>query len=233
MIEIETIASSSKGNCYKISDGKTTLMIECGLRLKQIQKAFNFELSGVLGCLISHEHSDHSKSVKQMMKAGIDCYMSEGTSEALNLYSHRLKTVKSKKSFKIGTFAIMAFDTQHDSKEPIGFLIQSGKEKILFATDTFYLKYKFKKLTHIMIECNYSKEILDKNVEDGKVSLFLKDRIVKSHFSLENLKEFFEANDLSECKEIHLLHLSNNNSNPELFKNEIQKLTGIPVYIRG
>jgi len=176
---------------------------------------------------------DHSKSVKHIMKAGIRCFMSEGTGKALNLYSHRLKIVKAKKPFQVGTFGIMPFDVNHDASEPLGFLFQSGKDKLLFLTDSFYVKYRFPGLTHIMIETNYSKDLLEKNIKSGLVSESLRNRIVKSHFSLNNVKEFLKSNDLSKCKEIHLIHLSKNNSDPELFKKEIQGICGVPTFIGG
>jgi phosphoribosyl 1,2-cyclic phosphodiesterase len=232
MIEIKTFASGSSGNLYKITDGETILMIETGLTIKKIKEAFDFKLSDVSGCLISHEHSDHSKGIKGMIKAGINCYMSEGTKEALNVSGHRVKSVKSKELFEIGTFKILPFDTQHDCSEPYGFLIQSGDEKLLFATDTFYLKYKFSGLNYIMIECNYSKKILEESIKSGLTPAALKNRITKSHFELENVKEFFRQNDLSNVKEIHLLHISSNNGHDEFFKNEIQEFTGKPVCVK-
>lgn len=52
--------------------------------------------------------------------------------------------------------------TEHDAKEPLGFLIYSRttREKLLFATDTYYIRYRFPGLTHIMIECNYAIDIM-------------------------------------------------------------------------
>lgn len=231
MLEITTIASGSTGNCYRVTDGRTVLMIECGISVTKIKKAFDFKMSSVAGCLISHEHGDHSKAVKDVMKAGINCFMSEGTKTSLNISRHRVKTVKSKELFTVGTFKIMPFDTQHDCSEPFGFLIQSRKDKLLFATDTYYLKYKFPGLTKIMIECNYSKTILDENIKNGSCPEVIRNRIVKSHFEIENLKDFFRANDLSKVQEIYLIHISSGNGDPELFKNEIQKITGKPVYV--
>jgi phosphoribosyl 1,2-cyclic phosphodiesterase len=58
-----------------------------------------------------------------------------------------------------------------------------------------------------------------------------KKRVMRSHFSLDNVKEFLRANDLSKVKEIHLLHLSDGNSDEARFKREIQELTGKPVFI--
>jgi len=56
MLNIMIIASSSAGNCYRVSDGNEQIMIECGIRFKRIRESFDFRLSQVAGCLISHEH---------------------------------------------------------------------------------------------------------------------------------------------------------------------------------
>ena len=103
----------------------------------------------------------------------------------------------------------------------------------MFGTDTFYLRFKFKGLTHIMLECNYSLDILRQNVKDGRVDLHTKNRIIKSHMSLETAKAFLRANDLRRVEQIYLLHLSDQNSHAERFKQEVQGITGRPVIIAG
>ncbi|RHW33543.1 MBL fold metallo-hydrolase [Oceanobacillus profundus] len=232
MIEIKTLASGSKGNCYHITDGSTPLLLECGIPFKSIRRALNFETSNLAGCLVTHEHKDHCAGLKDVTRSGIDCYMSPGTAEAVGVSNHRIKKVKSKQQFEIGTWTVLPFDVQHDVSEPYGFLlVNKVGEKLLFATDTYYIRYKFKGLTHLLIECNYSMDILNNNIENGHTHIGMKNRLIKSHFSLENVKEFLLANDLSKVQEIHLLHLSDANSNEAFFKREIQELTGKVVYI--
>lgn len=230
-MDIQVLASSSRGNCYHISDGSTPLLLEAGIRLQEIKQKLNFRLSEIEGCLVTHEHQDHSKAVKGIMKAGINCYMSQGTAEVLGVSGHRIKIVKAKEQFRIGTWTILPFDTVHDAAEPLGFLLASGKEKLLFATDTSYIRYRFKGLTHIMIEANYQREILEHGVEEGLVPVVVRNRIRRSHFDLNHLKEFFRANDLSQLQEVWLLHLSDGNSDERRFKREIQELTGKMVFI--
>lgn len=232
MIEITALASSSKGNCYRVTDGHTPLLLECGINYREIQKGFNFQMSEVAGCLITHEHGDHCKSLKDVLKAGIDCYMSTGTAGAIGINHHRIKHVKAQQPFTIGTWTILPFDVQHDVSEPYGFLlVNNAGEKLLFATDTYYIKYKFTGLTHILVECNYSMEILNQNILDGSVPAVMKKRLLQSHFSLENVKEFLNVNDLSKVQEIWLLHLSDSNSDEVMFKEEIMALTGRRVYV--
>ncbi|AGK52006.1 MBL fold metallo-hydrolase [Bacillus sp. 1NLA3E] len=232
MIEITALASSSKGNCYRVTDGHTPLLLECGINYREVQKGFDFRLSEVAGCLVSHEHGDHCKAVKDVLKAGIDCYMSAGTAQGIGVNHHRIKKVEAKKQFMLGSWTILPFDVQHDVSEPLGFLLvnQSG-EKLLFATDTYYIKYRFQGLTHVMCECNYSREILIQNIINGSVPKVMKKRLERSHFSLEDVKDFLLSNDLKKVQEIWLLHLSDSNSNADQFKREIQELTGKMVLV--
>lgn len=232
MIEIKAFGSSSAGNCYWVTDGHTQLLLEAGIKFRDIQIGLNFRTSLIAGCLISHEHGDHSKCLKDILKAGIDVYASEGTFQALHTRNHRTKPIEAKKQFQIGTWTVLPFDTEHDAAESLGFLLanQAG-EKLLFITDSFYCKYTFSGITHLMIECNFSLEILNKNIAEGRVPFAMKKRLMRSHFSLENVKDFLKANDLSKVEEIWLLHLSDTNSNAESFKEEIQKVTGKMIFV--
>ncbi|NLU09412.1 MAG: MBL fold metallo-hydrolase [Tepidanaerobacter acetatoxydans] len=234
MIGIKALASGSKGNCYHITDGSTPLLLECGIRFKDIQIGLSFQTSDIAACLISHEHKDHSKAIKEVIKYGIDCYMSHGTAETLKLSGHRVKIIRPLEQFHIGTWTILPFETQHDAEEPIGFLLQNqAGNKLLFATDTYYIRYRFNELNYIMVECNYALDILRANVEAGTVPSALKNRLLRSHFSLDHVKDFLMANDLSQIKEIWLLHLSDGNSDAKRFKREIQELTGKMVFVAG
>lgn len=231
-MEIKVLGSGSKGNCYQVTDGNTALLLECGIRYKDIQRALNFQTSSIAGCLISHEHGDHMKAIPDVMKAGIDVYASQGTFDAIGITSHRAISVQSKKQFTLGSWTILPFDVQHDVSEPLGFLLTNKMgEKLVFITDSYYCRYKFSGLTHVMIETNYSLKILDENIAAGRIPSIMKNRLIKSHFSLENAKDFLRANDLSKVQEIWLLHLSDTNSDEDLFKREIQELTGKQVYI--
>lgn len=234
-MDIKVLASGSKGNCYWITDGTTPLLLECGISTREVRERIGFRLTEIAACLVSHEHQDHAKAVADVLRAGVEVYTSPGTIEALGLEHHRLRPIRTKETFKVGTWTIRAFETQHDAVEPLGFLLHSKAtgERLVFATDTYYVRYKFPGLTHIMIECNYAKDILYRNVDNGSVPVALKNRLLTSHFSLENVKEFLKANDLSRVQEIWLLHLSDGNSDEERFKQEVMQLTGKPTYIAG
>ncbi|MBC1824195.1 MBL fold metallo-hydrolase [Listeria seeligeri] len=232
-MEIRTIASGSKGNAYIVSSGRSNLLIECGINFDIIRKALKFDLSAVEGCLISHEHGDHTAGVKKMLRtSNIKIYASEGTFSALNIPDSRQFILKEKSAQNIGEWIVLPFRTEHDAKEPLGFMIQHQNERLLFITDSYYVRYKFKNINYLMIECNYSEDILEQNVAERVIHPVQKKRVLQSHFSLENVKDFLKANNLSHLREIHLLHISEKNGDPGRFKKEIQALTGVPVYVQ-
>lgn len=226
---IKVLATGSKGNCYLLTAGNKTLVIECGISYKEILKGLNFSIYDVVGCLVTHEHKDHCKAVNDILRAGIDVYMSKGTREGINFknsdYDYRIHEIEYSNMIKIGDFKILPFKTQHDVNEPLGFLIyHQDIGKVLFATDTYYLKYIFPNVDHILIECNYSERDLD-DLPDYKI------RVLKSHMSLETLKESLPQWDLKGTKDITLIHLSESNSDPEYFRETIEKETGIKTLV--
>ena len=230
-MEFKSFGSGSSGNMYTVTDGSTKIMIEAGINIKNIKKALDFKVSEVSGLLLSHSHGDHSKSVKDLVKLGVDCYMPYSTADTLNIDHHRIKRIKHRTTFKVGSLTILAFNVQHDV-EAFGYLIQNQVGgRLVFITDSYYCKYRFKNLTHIAIEANYSMKILEEKIANGSLPEVMKTRLMRSHFSLENVKDFLKANDLSKVEEIWLLHLSDTNSDAEQFKREIAEQTGKMIYV--
>ena len=138
-----------------------------------------------------------------MMKAGVNCYMSQGTVEALDVTGHRLHIIQARQQFQLGTWTILPFETQHDAQEPLGFILANRDgEKLLYATDTYYIMYRFTGITHIAVECNYSMDILRANIEAGLVEPALEEKNFEAHFSLEHVKRILKATDLSNVQEI-------------------------------
>lgn len=163
-MEIRVLGSGSSGNAYTVGNGETTLLLDCGLTWRQLQKATNYHISGIDACLISHEHGDHSKCVGGIMRNGIDVYTSAGTAEALGIQNaYRCNSLAAMERRRIGTLDVMALPVEHDAKEPFAYIIRDAAagEALLYATDTPYIEYNIKGLTHLMAEANYAYENMD------------------------------------------------------------------------
>ena len=229
----QPISSSSAGNLYLLRDGDHSLAIECGIRFAEMQRALKHRVTALDGILLSHEHKDHSRAVKDVLRAGAEVYALEETLENLGAIgengNHNAVPIDPFDAFKVKDhWHVMAFDTRHDVPS-LGFLIQCGKEKLLYVTDTAYVPYRFQGLTMIAIEANYSEAILRESDENPTRKL----RSLKYHMSIERVLGFLAVNDLSALREIWLLHLSDAHSDEELFKRLVEEATGKPVFVAG
>jgi phosphoribosyl 1,2-cyclic phosphodiesterase len=236
MITVETLGSSSKGNCYVLRSGGRSLLIECGLPWKEIRRKLNFETTNLDGCMASHAHGDHFRAARDLMRAGIDVFATQDTFDAVGISpNHRTVLVTTNAWFSVGKFwGMRAFDTVHDAPGSVGFLVwDNTNDHVLFITDTAYVRYKFPPVGVLMIEANYSESILAANVEAGRIEPARAKRVRENHMSIERVIDFLMHNDMSKCRAIHLLHLSDGNSNSDLFKLTVQEATGIPTFVEG
>lgn len=239
--------SGSDGNMYEViaNNGKR-LIIDVGRPWKQIIKKLDYNLDGIVAVLLDHCHSDHSKAVKDAMKNGIDVYASWGTFEALGLTDERRVNVVSNKTLvrDLGPFEVLCFDTEHDAPEPLGFVVREpgrwehatmdrpSDEYLLFVTDTYHIKQKFKiPFNIIAIECSYNGAYLKKRVDDGTINEHLAKRLLESHMEEQTTLSYLkECCNLDKCEEIHLIHMSADNINKERIVKEFEKeLIGIEV----
>ena len=232
-MELKCLGSSSKGNCYILENQKEALILECGIPFLEVKKALNFNISKVVGALVTHEHGDHSQYVNQFLASRIPVYVSYGTGNAMKWNGLFLPfLLKAEYKTKIGNFTILPFNVKHDAAEPLGFLIHHPETgNILFATDTYYIPYTFEGLNQILIECNYRQDILEANIESGRIPKALRDRTLESHMSFHTCLEALQANDLRLVNNIVLIHLSDGNSNEIEFKRDIHAETGKNVHI--
>jgi len=232
-MDIKVLASGSTGNAYLVGDGQTTLLLDAGIPIKAIQIGSGFRVRQITGCFITHAHQDHSKAAKDLARFGVDIYTSQGTIEACRLSGHRMKPVKALEELRVGTFQVLPFDVEHDAPEPLGFLFTSmaTREKLLYFTDTYFVRYRFSGLTHIMAECNYSMEGIQHSVEAGYIPIERVPRLMKSHMSLDNFLGFLKANDTGRLRQIYICHMSDDNGNEEKIRVAIQRQTGAEVYV--
>ena len=214
------MASSSAGNAYIVSDNDTRILLECGVTHKNLQKLSGFSLSEFQACLVSHEHKDHAKSVDELISRGMPVYMSQGTAEALE--TDTVTLIEAMEQFNVGSFDIVPFTTFHDAKEPLGFLIKSrvDGDVLAFATDTVNLRYKFPGLNILAIEANYDKNILERC---ERMPEKVRYRITISLMEIDTLCDYLRSLDLSQCREIHLLHLSDATSHEDHFINKVAR----------
>lgn len=226
-MKFQQLHSSSRANLYTLTaPNGERLMIECGLPWPKLKEALSFDLHGIVGCLLTHNHMDHSKAVAGVMVAGIDVYASEGTFEAVGVNGERrAKRIATRTLTEIGGFHVIAYPSHHDAAEPLLFVIGYEGEYMLFATDTSHLVQRFDMAFKIVaIECSYDQDILQKRVDMKDINEEVAKRLLTSHMSKQNCIAYLsECCDLSQCEQIHLLHMSGDNLDKRQTRDEIQK----------
>jgi phosphoribosyl 1,2-cyclic phosphodiesterase len=226
-MKIKVFGSGSKGNGYLIDD---TLLIEVGTNSRDVFQYINYDIEKIKAVLITHSHIDHAKYVKDWVKLNISIYATQGTFEELNLSNkHNLNVMKYNMIYQIENYVIYVFETHHDTKEPCGFVVinNNTKEKLLFATDTYYIQEKFKNLDYMLIECNYIEKIIENYKEDDISKI---KRLYASHMSLENLELYLNNSDISNLKNVMLIHLSDSNSNEKQMIDTVKKIVRCNVF---
>lgn len=242
-VNLICLGSSSSGNGYLLDAGDEVLMIECGIGMTEVKKALNWNILNVNACLVSHHHQDHSKHLKQVVKTGIKVLALQNVIDA-RLWGESFKAVKPfvkaiepMHGYKVGSFKVYAFDLSHANNDRsecpcVGFIIEQPKMgKLMFVTDTMMLRYSFPGVDHIMIEANYSDEILTQKIAAGETDEWERPRLLASHLELHQTGAILTRPQYQSAQEIVLLHLSSRHSDPEMFRNYIESTTGKPTYV--
>ena len=222
---------NSNGNCYVLQNDKEALIIEAGVRFSEVKKALKWQLSKVVGAVITHEHNDHAKYARDFVSNGITVLALPSVFRAKGIDSLSFrKEIEPMHGYIVGGFKVFAMPVCHDVP-CVGFIIEhEDMGRMLFVTDTMMLEYRVPGLNHILLEANYAEDILDAKIEAGSVPLSMKPRLIHSHMEIETTKGILRANDLSGVNEIILIHLSNGNSDERRFVREVQETSGKPVY---
>lgn len=207
---------SQQGNCYLLSTETQTLILDCGIPIMEIKKGLNFDLSKVVGCVVSHAHHDHDKSANDLKNMGIRVWQP---------YLHEVE-MKSIQRRYFGNFVIRNFDVPHDNEPCCGFIVDCPDgEKLLYATDFEYIKYSFRKLEiqRMLIECNYQNDYVKKTAEN-------RNHVLKGHSELKTTLGIVEDNK-DNLKTVILCHLSSENINPLEALEEVKTVVKCPVYL--
>lgn len=211
-MKIKCVATGSKGNCYTLtSDSGETLILDCGIPIKEIKKGLNWNIRNVVGCIVSHTHSDHSKSVKDLGDIGIPvCKPYEDL---------LMNQFLANSYFTVRTFDLTTVDgrwthTNADGSECpcYGFLITHPEMgRMIYATDTELIKWRFKGINHILLGVNYDKDLID-NEDSAKVN-----HVYRGHMSIDTACDFVKVNNSNDLQNVIMCHLSKNNADKDLF----------------
>lgn len=213
MIKLKILSTGSKGNCYLLSIANETLILDCGIGIKDIKKGLNFDVSKVVGVCVTHTHLDHSLSAQDFENMGIDVWKP-------------YETFTENKLRKFGNFTVQAFEVPHDDVPCYGFYINADRQKLLYATDFEYIPFSFAKLgiNHMLLECNYQNKYIQRVSANYE-------HVLRGHCELRTTLGIVKDNALDSLKNVILCHLSDNNSNADECVSEVKKVVNRKVFV--
>ena len=220
-MEASALASGSSGNCFYVSNGDNSVLVDAGISCRQIElrmAKIGRNIEDIDAVFVTHEHGDHISGVDVLArKYKLPIYATKGTiNQKLCKRKELIKPIKNDESIKIGKMEIQAFPKSHDASDPVGFSLFNHK-RVSVITDIGYCCQNVKDFVSdsdmLFLESNHNLGML----EDGPYPIYLKRRIKgeKGHLSNKDSALCVLEHGGSELKEVILSHLSKNNNGPK------------------
>ena len=199
------LASGSKGNCCLIKHKDTQLIIDCGSTKRYLNECFGrlqVDVANTDALLVTHTHKDHVSQLNFFRH--LPCYA------WADLESETQKKVEPFETFWVKDIRIQVLPLSHDAKNTVGYVLEADGEKLVYVTDTGYVRNDVKErivnADYYIFESNHDVEMLMQTSRP----IYIKQRIINDYGHLNNEDS---ARILSEVigdktKEIVLAHIS-------------------------
>ena len=146
MIRFASLASGSKGNCLVAEVGRSRLLLDCGLGIRDTAR--RLERLGLLpaditGIIVTHEHDDHvGGAFAFAAKHDLPVWITHGTWRAAveagkgdDTGSVQVNIVDARATFSIGDIQVQPFTVPHDAREPVQYVVSDGASRLGVLTD--------------------------------------------------------------------------------------------------
>ncbi len=232
MIGFCPLASGSKGNALYLGTKETKILIDAGLSGKQVRErlgAIGVALEEIDAVLVTHEHTDHIEGLKILSgKMGIRVFANMETAKGIyqNLqFMPSFKIFSTGEAFSFRDLHIFPFSVQHDTLDPVGFVIEAEKKKIGICSDvgfvTSLLKKYLSNLDYLYIEANHEPSM----VMASNRSFLHKQRVLgrQGHLSNESAAELIASVWHPNLKRVYLAHLSQECNSEVVAKKRVEE----------
>lgn len=221
-----SLSSCSYANCVVIQDRHTCILVDCGLRKRDIRPFLG--LAGlspgdVDAIIVTHRHNDHVYGLNYFLKEkNVPIYSTSGVLQELHPCMNlsvppRLNTLSEGIGQRIGTLGIIPFRLSHDV-ETIGFIINGDGERLGFMTDTGFVPESclkaFQDLDYLYIESNHDPDMYKRS---AKPCYVIKRNLgLTGHLSNKQCGQALRSMRQKNCKLVVLGHLSEEDNEPRL-----------------
>lgn len=240
-----SLSSGSKGNSYVVWNREVAVLIDTGISGKKIFEGIDslgINRDRVKGILITHEHTDHIKSLrvvnKKLDKANI--YTNYLTWDRVKEKNEKLKEAENsliyferEESFFIDSLFVTPIKIHHDAIAPVGYKISYGEKSVAIITDTGHIcdniHYHIRESDVLVMESNHEENIL----MTCDYPYNTKMRILSDHGHLSNtyagnsigdILDYRKSNDIKGKMTILLGHISMENNTPQMARMTVENI---------
>lgn len=226
-ITVQSLGSGSSGNGFLISSGSTTLMLDCGVGIRTIQRTLRER--GLLprdldAVLITHEHTDHIRNLSCVTGTDVPIISTLGTARRGNIPPPQWERIEFHRPLQVGDVTVWAIMVSHDAAEPCGYLLEMPGATVSVFTDLGEwhdrLVSPIASSDLVVLESNHDLEMLQR----GPYPVHLKRRVASKagHLSNTDCATALASTLRTSTRqpEIWLAHLSATNNRPDLAEEE-------------
>ncbi|HQQ78617.1 MAG TPA: MBL fold metallo-hydrolase [Thermoanaerobaculia bacterium] len=235
-LSVAFLGSGSSGNCAVVRCGKTAVLVDAGLSLRETKKRLALRgvaLEDVSGVFLTHEHSDHvTGALALSRKAGVPVYATAGTADAAGfpgpLFAD-VRTVRGGRDLVIGDLHVRVTSTPHDGVESVCYVFADGAgRRVGMVTDLGHLSRPVLEALSdceaLGLEANHDEDLL----REGPYPPALKRRILSDvgHLSNEAAAQALRALVGPRTRSVTALHVSRHNNTYPLAERVFREALG-------
>ena len=226
-LKVCTLVSGSSANCTYIEADGAGILIDAGAgvrKTEQLLAGVGSSFSQIRGIFLTHEHSDHIAGLKTIVKKyqgpilGNENTLSGVMEYAPDIDEDRFCVLPTGGNAKNSSFSISSFPCMHDSRECVGYVVETSAGKVGVCTDlgevTPVVQQALNGCRVLVFESNHDADML----RSGSYPYPLKQRIAGpcGHLSNQQCGEVLPSFVRFGAEQIYLAHMSKENNTESL-----------------
>ena len=231
IVKFCVLASGSSGNCALLATDRTRILIDAGLRFKELAKrlaSIGEQPDRIDAVLVTHEHCDHISGLPRIAKkTSAAIYLTHHTAPLIDWENAtpRLERFQAGARLSIGDIEIDSFTIPHDAIDPVGYCLRAQGINVGVVTDLGYIpdsiKFHLRRSDVLLLESNHDLEIL----RVGSYPWAVKQRVMSrnGHLSNDAVDDYLSHEFDSATATLILGHLSEHNNHPEIVRTVAQQ----------
>ena len=227
-IYFRSFASGSSGNCYYLGTDRSGLLVDAGIGIRTIRKAFKdggMDFSKVRAVLVTHDHADHIKAVGHLgERFNLPIYTTPEVHMTEKLSQLHIRFLTKEETIQIEDFHVTCFEVPHDGTDNVGYCMEANGLTFVFLTDIGHITETaasyIQRANYLILEANYDEAML----QMGHYPQYLKARIAgpNGHLSNHEMATYLAEHFPSGLRYLWPCHLSKDNNHPELVLKTIE-----------